>query len=1376
MTPPADSAAAPTLYLIDAMALAYRSHFIFISRPLINSRGQNTSAAYGFTNALLRLIEQHGMEHMAVVFDAVGEGGTFRDALFEDYKAHRAPMPEDLVANLPYIKRIVEALDIPVIEEPGVEADDVIGTLARRAEAEGARVVIVSPDKDFQQLLSPRVSIYRPAHRGEEFDLKTDETFRAHYGLEPERFIDMLALWGDTSDNVPGVPGIGEKTAMQLLQEYGSLEALLEAAAAGQVKGKRGERLAAHADAARLSKRLVTIKTDCEVDLDWHRFLRQATDRAALAELFAELEFTSLLRRLESNAALTRPAAEPAFDAAEPAFDAADPALAFDFGPYEAVSALDPEAVAYQIVRNRPALERLAGALGAHPALSVDTETTSVDQMMASLVGVSFAWAEGQAAYVPTPLPDGTSTADVLDVLRPVLENPDTLKVGQNVKYDLVVLGRHGVHLQGPLFDTMVAHYLLAPEAGHRLDDLARQYLSYRMVPITDLIGTGKNQRSMRDVPLDEAGPYACEDADVAFRLWPLLKAELEGNGQFAIAEDIEFPLIRVLADMEVAGVRVDVDVLREIAATLEAELARLEAQIYEAAGEAFNIGSTQQLGEILFERLGLRVVAKTSTGRPSTREHVLEELATEHPLPGLILDWRKLAKLKSTYVDSLAGLRHPETGRVHTDFNQTVTATGRLSCLPAGTLVNTERGLVGIETVRPGERVRTPFGPRRVLAWQATGVKPTMVLRLSNGTTLRCSPEHRLRSRGRWLRADALLPGDPVYMTFAPGLFGHETTLTLKRTAEYRTRKSPRLPERWTPELAEFVGYFMADGHIARSPYNGKPSKVILAFGWEEIDVMDRLAGHVEALFGKQPTRRVTRTCPVLEVAGVDIGGALEQLGAGGLSGEIRVPPSLFRAPEAVVAAFLRGYFEGDGFVHVGSGISVRSVSRMMLQDVQQLLTLFAIPSGIGDGYPDPRGYAPRHTLRVLGDRSKRTFCERVGFLSARKQRACRQVAGQDTQRSIGERLTLPVTFDLAGLQPVLYDAVRDNLGHVPNAVFQFTSRLRRHTDGVVLSRAEWVTEHVGQAADYGAASFLQEAAAAQYFEVRVKAIEEEAPALMFDIAVEEVEQYVAQGIVVHNSSNPNLQNIPIRTEVGREIRKAFVAEPGWCLLAADYVQIELRILASMSGDEALRRAFAEGQDIHTATAARVFDVAPEAVTRDMRRKAKEVNYGIPYGVSPWGLAQRLRTSVQEAGALIEQYQRSYPGVSRYLARIVEEAQANGYVETLLGRRRYVPAINSRNRTERAFAERVAVNMPIQGTQADMIKIAMVRIHRRLREEGLKSRMLLQVHDELVFEAPEAEVDALRALVEHEMVEALPLEVPIEVDVNVGANWLDAH
>jgi DNA polymerase-1 len=922
-----------TLYLLDAMALAYRAHYIFISRPLINSDGQNTSAAYGFTNSLLKLIEEHGMEHLAVVFDAAGEEGTFREDIYPDYKVHRDPPPDELLENLPYIKKIVRALDIPVIEEPGVEADDVIGTLARRAEADGAEVVIVSPDKDFQQLLSDRISIHKPARRGESFDPITPDTFREEYDLEPHQFIDMLALWGDSSDNVPGVRLIGEKTSAKLLREYGDVDNVI--AHADDVGGKRGESLTENAEDARMSKRLVTIKTDLDLGFDWKHFAPGETDADTLVTVFKELEFDSLLERAQEDDLLPGDAALNGEDEAE---SEDDPALTFDFGEYEEVTSHDADAVDYLLIEDEAALRNLAEDLLEYDALSFDVETTSTDKMEAELVGLSFAWAEGEAAYAPTPLPDGTSEANVLEALAPVLES-DALKIGHNLKYDLSVLRRAGADAQGPLFDTMVAHYLLAPEAEHGLDAVARKYLSYRMIPIEDLIGEDQDG-SMRDVDPEEAMPYACEDADVAFQLKDKLRDGLDDNDLLGIAEDIEFPLVPVLSAMELRGIRLDRSVLDDISDEIEGEMEALKKKLHDEAGEEFNPNSPKQLREILFDKLDLEPRAKTSTGKPSTKESVLQALSTEHDLPGLVLDWRGLSKLKSTYVDSLGELVHPDTGRIHTDFNQAVTATGRLS------------------------------------------------------------------------------------------------------------------------------------------------------------------------------------------------------------------------------------------------------------------------------------------------------------------------------------------------------------------------------------------------------------------------------------------------------SSNPNLQNIPVRTERGREVRRAFVPQDGWQLIAADYEQIELRILAAASGDDALRQVFRDEEDVHTTTAARVFGKDPGDVTSDERRKAKEVNYAIPYGISPWGLAQRLRSSADEAQELIDEYRRSYPAVSRYLAEQVEKARERGYAETMLGRRRYVPDIDSSNSRRRGFAERVAVNMPIQGTQADMIKIAMVRLRERLARDDHAARMLLQVHDELVLEAPPDALDSVRPVIRETMEEAYPLpgDVPVAVALHAADNWLDAH
>ena len=1001
---PFDGAPRETLFLADALALAYRAYFSMRNSPLTTPDGlTDTRALYGFATALLKLLEDHAPEHIAVVFDAMTGGPNFRQEAFADYKGHRPPMPDGIKGALPFIKRFVLALDIPVLEVEGVEADDVIGTLARRAQTEDVDVVVFSPDKDFRQLLADRtlpaegesgrgaVHMLRPPYQGETFDRETPATFRERYGgLDPAQFVDLLALMGDTADNVPGVPGIGEKTAVGLISTYGTVENLIEHAA--DLKGKKAkEGLTDHADDARLSKHLVCIDTNVPIagpdgePLDWHSLRRTEPDLAAVNALFDEVGFGGRLRARVKDYAEGR-----ARTVRHTVLPDEDPSLSFDFGPYAPVAAMAESGADYQTVYDRDAIG-LATAVGteADGVLSFDTETTSVESMEAELVGIALSNREHAAVYLPTPLPDGTPTATAVEAVRAMLEDETLLKVGHNVKYDLVVMARHGVRVAGPIFDTMVAHYLINPEASHKLDDVSSFHLNYRPQPITDLIGTGKNALSMRDVPVEDAGPYACEDADVALRLVPILReklremdAEPDGEGGFTgggrvleIAETMEFPLVRVLADMEMAGVKIDERVLADIRVGLDATLADLQTQIAEAAGRPFLIGSTQQLAEVLFnppptddERaaaqtwademasaastktkkqlkdeaptfgLGLKARSKTSTGRPSTDENALTELAQEHALPALVLDWRKVSKLKTTYVDRLPELIHPDTGRVHTDFNQTVAATGRLS------------------------------------------------------------------------------------------------------------------------------------------------------------------------------------------------------------------------------------------------------------------------------------------------------------------------------------------------------------------------------------------------------------------------------------------------------SSSPNLQNIPIRTEMGREIRRAFVAEPGHVLMSADYAQIELRILAHLSADAGLVEAFRSGLDIHTATGARVFGVPYDEVTRAQRDRVKQVNYGIPYGISAFGLANRLRISNSDAQDLINDYRAAYPDVISTLDALMLDARRTGYVETLLGRRRYVPQITSRNPNDRAYAERIAVNMPIQGTQADMIKLAMIAIHGRLADEGLKARMILQVHDELVLEVPDAEVEAVTALVTEEMQGALPLDVPILVETGVAPNWLDAH
>ncbi len=925
------------LYLLDAMALAYRSHFIFINRPLVNSKGENTSATYGFTSALLKLIEDHKIEHIAVVFDAVDEGGTFRDEMYEDYKANREPPPDELIDNIPRIKQVIEAFDIPVFEIAGVEADDVIGTLARKGEEDGADVVIVSPDKDFQQLLSERVTLFRPAYRGEEFDPITVERFREKWGVEPHQFIDIQALWGDSTDNVPGVPGIGEKTARVLIQEYGSVEELLKHA--GDIKGKRArEGLLEYPEQARLSKELVSIKTDLDIDLDWAEVHQARPNAPLIRRAFEDLEFSTLLRRTERILGLQ------AKETGQGSLFSA-PVASSDAAPPSELKEVDRSDSEFVLVADVDRLDRLISEFKNVDKLFVDVLLTDADNPMeAAVVGCAVGRTLNEngsghvkAAYIPLPLPDGLESQEVLERMRPLLESEAT-KVGHNLKPMFVTLGRSGVHVSGEVFDTMVSHYLCAPEQPHAFEAVVAGTIGKKAATLEALTGKGRSRKALVDVPPAELADLLCERMLLLVELVERLSAKMKEDGLDDLSRNLEFPLVKLLGEIEQTGIRVDTSVLSEISESMRVQLGELEQQIFAAAEGEFNIGSPAQLGEVLFEQLGLPVISKTSTGKASTKESVLQELATQHALPALVLDWRELSKLKSTYVDALPALVNPETGRVHTSFNQTVAATGRLS------------------------------------------------------------------------------------------------------------------------------------------------------------------------------------------------------------------------------------------------------------------------------------------------------------------------------------------------------------------------------------------------------------------------------------------------------SQHPNLQNIPIRTARGREIRRAFVAGRGMRLLSADYVQIELRILASMADDPGLKEAFASGRDIHTATAARMFGIEPDAVTRTQRSRAKEVNYGIPYGISAFGLAQRLRCPRAEAQELIDGYNRSYAKVAGFLARQVERVREIGFAETLMGRRRYIPEINARNRVQRAAAERIAFNMPIQGTQADMIKVAMLSIQEQVQNRSLDSRMLLQVHDELVFEVAAGEEDELQDIVKSRMIDALPLEVPVEVELSIADNWLDAH
>lgn len=933
MAPQRTASDSPRLFLLDGMALAYRAHFAFFRNPLTNAQGVQTSAVFGFLGALDRVLDEEQPEEIAVVFD--GPEDTFRHELFPEYKATREKMPEEMIPQLAWIRQCVEALGIAFLQVEGYEADDIIGTLSTQGAADGKDVWIVSGDKDMLQLVSDKVRLYnvmKPG-RSEPEIMGIDETVEK-FGVPPEQVVDVLGLMGDSSDNVPGVPNVGPKTAVKLVNEYGSLEAALERAE--EIKQKRTrERMIEFADQARLSKDLVTI--DCKVPLPDDLDMTQGEkDIAALRELYAELNFKGRLERLE------RPADEDTGD------------------------------VRYQCVDTPGKLKKLIKGLAATKdgdGFAWDTETTGIDAHQAKLVGLSFAWEEGEAYYVPVNLdppmfaaPGGTTSAGegtlfaepvvdadaepVLERLRGVLEDPAVRKTGQNMKYDLHMLRRYGVDVQGIDFDTMIASFVSDPGSRiHNLDGLALKHLGIKKIPTSELIGKGKNEITMAEVPVEKVSEYACEDADVTWRLRGRLQKELAEKEVERVFREAEMPLVPVLTRMEANGIRLDVSKLEAIEAQLEGRIEEAEAKIHEYNGEPFNIRSTATLGALLFDRLelhkkaGRRQPKKTAKGTGyATDESTLAELAPHHELPQLILTYRSLTKLKSTYLDTLPTYVNPETGRIHTSFHQTGAATGRLS------------------------------------------------------------------------------------------------------------------------------------------------------------------------------------------------------------------------------------------------------------------------------------------------------------------------------------------------------------------------------------------------------------------------------------------------------SSDPNLQNIPIRSEEGRAIRTAFVPDEGHAFLSADYSQIELRLLAHLSGDEGLRDAFVQGQDIHTATAARIFKVPTDEVTPLLRSRAKAVNFGVIYGMGPQRLARETNVTMQEARQFIDDYFATYPAVKAFQDKTIEDAQETGYVTTLLGRRRYLPDLQSKDQRVFAQARNVAVNTPLQGTAADMIKIAMIRIDARLRDDDFATRMLLQIHDELLFEVPDGEMDRLVAMVTSEMQDALPLDVPIVVDTGTGANWSEAH
>jgi DNA polymerase I len=946
------------LFLLDGLALVYRAHFAFVSRPIFTSKGVNTSALYGFTQTLLEIIKSHQPTHIAVAFDT--SAPTQRHIDYPEYKAQREEMPEDISFAIPHVRRLVEAFTIPFITCDGYEADDLIGTLVRRAEKEGFESYMVTADKDFGQLVSKQTFLFKPSRSGEGIDILGVPEIVLKWGIErPEQVIDILALWGDATDNIPGVPGIGEKTASKLIAQYGSVENLL--AHTGELKGKLKENLEANRETALLSKRLATINVEapCPMPLDDLKLRDPNLD--ALRNLCIEFEFNSIGRRLfgedfKAGHGFELPAAAAAPQAKKPATEGTpveDLVLISELEGGEAppepaetkpvnpnLKTISDVAHEYHLVTEPKERAKLIKTLRGLKSFCFDTETTALDPKAAQPVGVAFSFAAHTGWYVALP-PDSKNAAAILEEFRPVFEDERIEKVGHNLKFDISILKWHGIPVRGKLFDTMIAHCLIEPDMRHTMDYLSEVYLGYTPVPITKLIGDPKGEQiSMAAVAPELVAEYAAEDADVTWQLREKLEPLLKQKGQERVFYEVESPLTPVLADMEFEGIRIDSSALEEFSEQLSKEMAEQEKAIYQLAGTEFNLNSPRQLGEILFDVLkigGKR--KKTRTGQYATNEQTLIDLASEHEIVQRLLDYRAASKLKSTYTDALPGTIAKRTGRVHTTFNQAVTATGRL------------------------------------------------------------------------------------------------------------------------------------------------------------------------------------------------------------------------------------------------------------------------------------------------------------------------------------------------------------------------------------------------------------------------------------------------------NSQDPNLQNIPIRTEKGREIRKAFVPrDDKYRLLSADYSQIELRIIAALSHETGMLEAFRENLDIHTATAAKVYGVSLDLVASEMRRKAKMVNYGIAYGISAFGLAQRLAIPRKEAAVIIEQYFAKYPGIARYMRDTVAFARDRGYVETVTGRRRYIRDIRSANSTVRGAAERNAINAPIQGTAADMIKLAMVNIHREICKRGLKTRMLLQVHDELVFDVLQSEEAEVRSFVEDKMKSAIPLGVPIVVEIGSGRTWIEAH
>ncbi|MBF6597632.1 MAG: DNA polymerase I [Fermentimonas sp.] len=924
------------LFLLDAYALIYRAYYAFIRFPRIDSKGRNTSAIFGFVNTLEDVLRNANPTHIAVGFDPAGP--TFRHDEYKDYKAQREATPEVIKASIPIIKEIINAYNIPILEVPGFEADDVIGTLAKKMDRERFDVYMMTSDKDYGQLTEPSIYIYRPKYGGNDYEILNDKNVIKKYGInEPSQVIDLLGLMGDSSDNIPGCPGVGEKTAIKLLNQFGTIEKLLENT--DKLKGAQKINVEQNREQILFSKYLATIRTDVPIDINENELILKEKNEDDIKRIFEDLEFKTLLVRIFKQDTTPTPSNTPiqgnlfADDTIDESPQSAELELSYDYTDIRTT----PHT--YKICKTDEEMNALSIELLKQKSVCFDTETTGMDPLHCELVGISFAYKESEAYYIPISENQEEALRQV-NIFKSFFESENIEKSGQNIKYDILVLRNYGIKVKGPLFDTMVAHYLLNPELRHGMDYMADIYLKYQTIHIESLIGPkGKNQLSMRDVDTKIVAEYAAEDADVTLKLKNILEKDIHRNGFDKLFYEIEAPLIYVLADMEWTGVRLDLKALKDLSELYTDELKEVEKEIIDMAGIEFNVNSPKQTGEILFDRLKIIEKAKkTKTGQYKTGEEELEKIRSKHPIIGMILEQRGLKKLLSTYIDSFPLLINKKTGKIHTSFNQTVAATGRLS------------------------------------------------------------------------------------------------------------------------------------------------------------------------------------------------------------------------------------------------------------------------------------------------------------------------------------------------------------------------------------------------------------------------------------------------------STNPNLQNIPIRDARGRELRRVFIPDGGDIFMSSDYSQIELRIMAHLSEDINMLEAFNKGQDIHTATASKIFKTTIEEVDADMRRKAKTANFGIIYGISPFGLSERLTIPRSEAKNLIDDYFATFSGVKKYMDESIEKGKTNGYVETIYGRKRFLPDISSRNATVRGFAERNAINAPIQGSAADIIKVAMVRIYERLQKENKKSKMILQVHDELNFNVVPDELEYMKKMVVEEMENAAKLTVSLKTEIGVGENWLVAH